>query len=72
MEMVLLLLIYWCPSLLLMVAYSPPLDLLPTMYPTATVLLAVLTRSAHTILYIEQALSDALMRLGGVFQTEKL
>ena len=39
--------------------------------PYTTVLLAVLTHSARTILYTERALSDALMCRGGAFQTEK-
>ena len=68
---ILFLLIYWCPPLLVMVAYFPPLVLLPTMYLKATVFLAVLTHSARTILYSERAPSDALMRRGGAFQTEK-
>ena len=50
-------------------AYFPPLVLLPTMDPIATVLLAVLTytHSARAVLYSERAPSDALMRHGGAF-----
>lgn len=58
--------------LLVMVAYFPPLVLLPTIYPTATVLLVVLTHSARTASYSERVLPDALMRRGGTFQIEKL
>jgi hypothetical protein len=67
-----IIIVYWCPSLVLrVVAYFPHLVLLPTTAPVTTVPLAVLMLSARTTLYSEQALSDVLMRRGGVFRTEK-